>query len=254
MNCSIISAHRFNYIDQHFSRLHKHPCFEINIYLDGSGDTVINDHKYLFSQNCFSIIPPGVQHNETFTTSGTVICLRFECTNPYFVMEEFFSSYPQDSALGFYAERIFKEMTEKQTSYTYISNQLIKVCINEIQRIMEQKTVSFCDSLLDAKRSIDENFFSKIKFDELASRTGYSYDYFRHAFKNEFGMSPQNYLIKVRLENAHEILSSTHGISITEVAETCGFSDTSQFSTMFTKHYGISPKKFHLSINFEDEK
>ncbi len=248
MNCSIVSAHKFNYTGHHFSRLHKHLNFEINIYLYGSGNTVINDEKYIFSPNCFSLIPPGIPHNETFTTSGSVICLRFECTNPHFVMKDIFGSFPADCPLTFYSEQIFKEMTEKKKSYNYISNQLIKVCVNEIQRIIEDDDTNFCDTLLEAKRKIDETFFSKIKFEDLASCAGYSYDYFRHAFKKEFGLSPQNYLMKVRLENAYEILSSTQGISITEVASTCGFSDNSQFSTMFTKRYGISPKKFNMNF------
>ena len=253
MNCSIFSARKFNYTDHHFSCMHKHRYFEINFYINGSGNTVINNRKYEFCANSFSLVPPNVPHNETFTTSGTVICLMFECTNPHFVMGEFFSVYPADNPLSFYAERIFKEMTEKNTSYVYISNQLIKVCVNEIQRLIDEKNVSFCDSLLETKRYIDENFFTKINFNELASNTGYSYDYFRHAFKKQFGSSPQNYLISVRLENAREILQSTQGITVTEVAATCGFADTSQFSTMFTKHYGISPKKFYMSV-MRDEK
>ena len=244
MNCYISSVRKFDYLDHHYSRLHKHLCFEINFYLDGQGNTIINDHKYQFSKNSFALIPPGVHHDETFTASGTVLCLRFECTDPYFALEEFFGSYPSDSLLPFYAETIFKEMSEKKENHVYICNQLIKVCINEIQRIVDFGANKFCDSLIDTKIYINEAFFKKIDFNLLASKTGYSYDYFRHAFKREFGMSPQNYLIKVRLDNAYEILSSTQGITITEVAATCGFSDVAQFSTMFTKRYGISPKKF----------
>ena len=78
--------------------------------------------------------------------------------------------------------------------------------------------------------------------------SGYSYDYFRHYFKKQYGMSPQSYLINVRLENAYSMLSSTPDISITEVAISCGFSDSSQFSVMFSRHFGTSPKKFQKSI------
>ena len=106
MNCSISSASKFDYLDHHYSRPHRHLCFEINFYPNGCGHTVINDQKYQFSKNSFALIPPGVYHDETFTTSGTVICLRFDCTDPHFALEDFVGFYPADSALSFYAETI----------------------------------------------------------------------------------------------------------------------------------------------------
>ena len=159
MNCTMFSARKFDYIDHHFSRMHKHLYFEINFYLEGSGHTVINGEKYYFSKNSFALIPPGIYHNETFTKSGTVICLMFECNDPQFALREVCSTYDGEESLSFYATNIFKEMAEKKQNSTYICNQLMKSCLNVIQRITDEDSEKFCDSLMDSKIFINENFF-----------------------------------------------------------------------------------------------
>jgi YesN/AraC family two-component response regulator len=65
--------------------------------------------------------------------------------------------------------------------------------------------------------------------------------YISKIFKEETGESPINYLIKIRLEKAKEILVNSGGGSIKSIANQVGYEDVYHFSKLFKKYYGISP-------------
>lgn len=78
---------------------------------------------------------------------------------------------------------------------------------------------------------------------EMAKYAGYSYDHFRHKFKKITGLPPSEYILNHRIENAASLLESEE-YTCTEIAELCGFSSPSQFSVLFKKKMGISPKQY----------
>ena len=77
----------------------------------------------------------------------------------------------------------------------------------------------------------------------LAEYANVSYGYFRRLFKEITGITPSEYLTKIRMDNARLLLYRTD-ISIKEIAYQVGFSDQLYFTRMFTKVYGVSPTKF----------
>jgi YesN/AraC family two-component response regulator len=68
--------------------------------------------------------------------------------------------------------------------------------------------------------------------------------YISKIFKEETGESPINYLIKIRLEKAKEILLNENSGSIKSIANHVGYDDVYHFSKLFKKYYGISPLYF----------
>ncbi|MGM9684348.1 MAG: AraC family transcriptional regulator [Eubacteriales bacterium] len=247
MNCSVFSIIKYDYVVTHYAKMHSHQFYEINCYLDGNGYTVIGDKRYDFSAFSLALIPPNTQHDEKFMSSGEVVCIVFEADELPFVCHEPLIVSNGESTIFTYVRLMLKEVIEGKEGYNYINNRLIKILLTEIQRIVMTGSDHSCKSLDYIKKYINENFYKKLDFTELAAMSGYSYDYFRHYFKKQYGLSPQNYLINVRLENAYSMLSSTPDISVTDVAANCGFSDSSQFAVMFSRHFGISPKKFQKS-------
>ena len=62
-------------------------------------------------------------------------------------------------------------------------------------------------------------------------------------FNNTTGLTPMRYLQKVRVAKARALLE--HGErSITEVALESGFNDPSYFSSVFSRHMGLSPRAY----------
>lgn len=64
--------------------------------------------------------------------------------------------------------------------------------------------------------------------------------HFARAFKETMGTSPHRYLLKRRVETAHELLLNPR-LSLLEIALACGFADQSHFTRVFTAAMDISP-------------
>ena len=74
----------------------------------------------------------------------------------------------------------------------------------------------------------------------------FNYDYLRKLFKKEVGVTPLEYLTRLRMKKAETMLSAmwTRDYSVAEIAAMCGYDDALYFSRVFKKHYGCSPTAF----------
>lgn len=88
---------------------------------------------------------------------------------------------------------------------------------------------------------LNENYENKISLEQIAHNIYLSPVYISKIFKEETGESPINYLIKIRLEKAKEILLNDEGGSIKSIANQVGYEDVYHFSKLFKKYYGVSP-------------
>ena len=88
---------------------------------------------------------------------------------------------------------------------------------------------------------LNENYDQKISLEQIAHNMFLSPVYISKIFKEETGESPINYLIKIRLEKAKDILLNSVGGSIKSIANQVGYDDVYHFSKLFKKYYGISP-------------
>ncbi len=99
---------------------------------------------------------------------------------------------------------------------------------------------------------IDKHISESIQLSELAGLTYMNKAYFSHLFKKTFGISPQQYIQKKKMDRARMLLAD-HTLSITEVASDLHFYDSAAFATFFKKYTGMTPKEFRASL-FEGEK
>ena len=65
----------------------------------------------------------------------------------------------------------------------------------------------------------------------------------QRAFQKRFGMSPKQYLLRLRMSRALELLAEGR-YSVKEIAFRCGFTDEKYFSRAFRKKYGHPPSYF----------
>lgn len=94
------------------------------------------------------------------------------------------------------------------------------------------------------KESIDFGFSDPLmSVEALADEMGVSQAYFRRLFGNAYGMSPNAYIKKVRIENAKALLRTGY-YSVTETAIRCGFDSISYFSYEFHRMTGITPREY----------
>ncbi len=95
-------------------------------------------------------------------------------------------------------------------------------------------------NILSAIEYIHTNFAQKIYMDKLAELTGYSTVYFESFFKAYMGKTPSEYIMLYRLDTAKRLLGETD-MSVTEIAQSCGFANVSYFIRSFRKAYRITP-------------
>ena len=217
---------------------HSHLCNEIVFYgYNIKGTTKIGKVEAGFSVGDVAIIPSNEPHSEAHLKSGELIFIGFSGGElpPAGV-------YSDLNELAPLFEVILRESVEQKNFY----EKIIACKIDEILTLIKRKitsNVSTVKDILYAKNYITENYSKNINLIELSEMVGYSSDHFRHLFLKKYGISPKNFLIKTRLENAAYLLKSTNK-SCTEIAYQCGFSDSSQLTKMFKAKYKISPLGF----------
>lgn len=171
--------------------------------------------------------------------------MGFDCADfPRHDIAESIYNIPQHKNIGGIIEKIVSEAIEQKQNYAHIISHKLAEIILLLQRYVangdsQQKNLGYISSY------ISEYYSQTIDFNRLAKISGYSPDHFRHMFTREFGISPKQLQIDVRLKNSAKLLLNSKK-SCTEIAALCGFSTSSQFSKMFYDKYKTSPLKFRL--------
>jgi len=87
---------------------------------------------------------------------------------------------------------------------------------------------------------VDENLGSTIRLHDLAASARLTVSYFSSAFKGSFGIPPRTYILKRRVDLAHELMLTTDE-PLSQIALACGFSDQAHFCRVFHKEFGMAP-------------
>ena len=90
---------------------------------------------------------------------------------------------------------------------------------------------------------LESNFSTEINLDELARQYGMSPRNFKRRFTDASGETPLNYLQKLRVEAAKQLLEQS-SVQIEQVAEQVGYRDVNHFRRLFKRHAGMTPARF----------
>lgn len=93
---------------------------------------------------------------------------------------------------------------------------------------------------------IRTHYQDRITVDEIAAAGGVCRTKCCQIFKKYLGRTPNDYLNSFRLEKGMELLKST-SLTVTEIAEACGYSSSSYFTEMFTRLKGCTPTAYRKS-------
>ncbi len=120
-----------------------------------------------------------------------------------------------------------------------------------IARIATDKTISLVPSssayreriMQEAIAYIRAHFAEHITRDQLASILKCSPTHFSRLFSKTTGCTYKDYLLQCKLEKAKELLRQSH-LQVAEVARAIGYTDPFQFSKIFRKRVGVSPRQY----------
>ena len=94
---------------------------------------------------------------------------------------------------------------------------------------------------------IQTNYSRKISVSEIAAYLGLNRSYFGVIFKELMKMSPQDYIIYMRMDKAKKLLSDK-SMNIGDVSRSVGYEDPLTFSKLFKKNVGVSPNAYRKSL------
>lgn len=109
-----------------------------------------------------------------------------------------------------------------------------EVLINEADRRLREQMEAWMKSHISD---------TQVTADSFAQALGYGRTNFFKKVKQLTGMSPNDYIKKIRMEEAASLLISTN-MTAAEVAFKCGFEDQYYFSKSFKKYYGLPPSQY----------
>ncbi len=163
-----------------------------------------------------------------------------------------------EKALGFIAfpendierriDEIFWEMRHFSTVSPYILSNHVSNMLTEMIQLRSQDTIVHPHMQLieKAAKYMRDHYMEQINISDLAKNEFVSVFYFTRLFKDYYGTSPYDYLVKYRLNKSKFML--LQGRTIKEIAQECGFGNANNFSRIFKRHIGVSPNQFRAKF------
>lgn len=119
---------------------------------------------------------------------------------------------------------------------------------NSLTHWIEEKKYVEARPIRIAKQYISNHYNQPLTLEIVSSEIGFNATYFSSIFKKETGMNFSDYLKKIRIDNAKNILLNTDQ-SVEDVSYAVGYSDIKYFSRLFKKLTGVTPTEFRKLYN-----
>jgi len=142
--------------------------------------------------------------------------------------------------------RLLELLRRETGSFWHAAEMRLVLCqiILDTAKSLAGSTMLSDDSLaMRAREYMKKNISSAILVDDIAAACGLSESQFARRFKKTAGVTPADYLQRLRIEEACRILRGTKS-NITEVAFQLGFSSSQYFSTVFKRYTGMTPYNY----------
>lgn len=107
---------------------------------------------------------------------------------------------------------------------------------------------AYFGNLQRAIEFIDANFVEEITSEHLAKLAGISVPHFNRLFRKILRLSPMEYVLSLRVQEAQRLLSTTR-IAMSEIAASVGFYDQSHFTKRFRKITGVTPLQYRRQFS-----
>lgn len=95
-------------------------------------------------------------------------------------------------------------------------------------------------------RFIEQNYYIELDVQTLCDYVNYSRSYLSRVFHQETGFTIPEYISKIRMENAMDLLRETT-LPLREIAASVGIHDSFYFSKLFKKFTGQTPREYRLA-------
>lgn len=243
---------------------HSHgESYEILIVRAGSGSVIVRDRLFAMRPGAVYFINgmdthctvpenPEEYYRGKIIISGKFIDQIAEMMDGTALLEDLFhknggTCVLPDETTAAYIDAEFSEISRtisEDSIYTKIgvaAGIMNILCAGHEKR--EEQTLTLDNRVSKILEYINENLSWSISLDEICAQFHMSRYYLCHMFKKTVGMTVFEYILSRRLSIARKYLLGTD-MTLSQIANTAGFSSFSYFSKIFREYEGMTPSKF----------
>ena len=229
----------------------------IHYVIKGCGTFKVNDKIYNLKEGDIFILLKGmdVEYLASVDNPWEYCWIGFsgskasEYLNRTSIMDSYVASCKENSKIP----SIVLNMCEISKNYNPSNSDDI-LLLNKLYLLLYELTVDFPKPfeykdkeihkyIQDAINFINSNYMNSITVNEVAEHVNLSRSYLYKMFIKNLKISPQKYLINLRMYKATLLLKNTK-LPIGEVASNVGYSDSLLFSKTFSKYFSMSPLNY----------
>lgn len=203
----------------------------------GHGEFRISGKRFDVRPKWLGMLSPGMRENRYFQTQPvSYLYVEFASKTPLTnqVAVEFENRGPHRSALIGLMKSI---NSDRKDSGGCLLSAAVRLMFPEDQR----DTWKHIDArLVHVLQFLDQDPSQNPTVAELADRAGLSEPHLRRLFRRYCGVSPKQYLLRLRMQFAQRLLRY-EGLRVGEVADLLGFNSVFQFSAQYRQVMGHSP-------------
>ncbi len=253
--------------------LHTHDNFsELVIVLSGSATHIVNGVNYPISHGDVFVINDNTAHGYADPVDFKICNIMFDpdmffpddldikrsvgfnalfVIEPHFSKEQKFSSRLRLSIGDFQyicnliSDMLFEYQGSSIGRKTLLHAKFLHIVVMLARAYGEASETmkSNIFYLADTVAYMQNHFTEQIKVADLAKMTNLSERHFSRIFSDMYKTSPNDYIMKLRVDYAKNLLLTTD-MSITEISERSGFQSSNYYARLFRKLYNMSPMEF----------
>lgn len=232
---------------------HTHNYTELFYIVGGDGQFQIEEKLYPVKANQMVIVNPNVLHTEVgydahpleyivLGIEGLELSASREQSARYRILD-----YRGGGDVLTCLRHILQETQAARSGYETICQAYTEILILRLMRSTDFSiTVTspgVSHQCAAIRHFIDTHYKESLTLDDLAREAHVNKFYLSHIFKEEYGVSPINYLISRRIDESRYLLRETN-MSLSQITRILGFSSPSYFSQSFRRAEGISPIEY----------
>ena len=134
-------------------------------------------------------------------------------------------------------EMLKNESSENPESLVLSTLLSILPLLNSVKRSKTPSKINYAEKV---SMYIKNNYMYPLKMSDIAKEIFLTEKYMYRLFLERYHISPKQFLIKMRMEKAYELLQKSD-LSVADVASAVGYDAIAVFSRIFAKYFGVSP-------------
>ena len=206
-------------------------CMSGQITYTHKGNNVISDTNHAI------ILPEGKTYNLKGDKTGIFPVINFTCDKPLCDTVISIPVQNKDSFLNDYEQMKALSLFERNRA------KVMSIFYNILHRLHIQTEQNY-GIIEPAIRLIENNYTdAELSNSDLANVCNISEVYFRRLFKYQYGITPRQYIIDIRIQKAKQLLSDG-ALKVSAVAEKCGFANQYHFCRVFKDKTGLTPTDY----------